>query len=405
MITTKHLCIVLLYVGVLHPMLIRAQDAGSLEPLVGVLGVSEEAQFQLDILKGIAAALKGQRDVPEPKGWAAVAKRLAKSPNAEVRELTLSLSLKFGSQAALDDLRWQLQDKSLSLDKRKQALEALVEARDARLPPVLLGLLDGAAMQRAAVRGLAAFDAPGVSEAIIARFSKMKPEAKRDAMATLASRRSYAVALMAAVKKKTIPAKVLSADVVRQLRALNDDTLNSNIGRLWGVSRSTPEAKLKEIEKYKRIAELRTNVPNNLSKGRALFNRVCVQCHMLYGEGGTIGPDITGSDRRNLHYIISNIVDPNAEIPNDYRTTIVRMKDDRVLVGVISSREGQTITVATPGEVLSVAKLDVAAIEPQNFSMMPEGLVLTFSDQELRDLISYLRGEGQVPLPGGKAAE
>ena len=81
------------------------------------------------------------------------------------------------------------------------------------------------------------------------------------------------------------------------------------------------------------------------------------------------------------------------------------MKDDRVLVGVIRSREGQTITVATPGEVLSVAKRDVAAIEPQNFSMMPEGLVLTFSDQELRDLISYLRGEGQVPLSGGKAAE
>ena len=52
-----------------------------------------------------------------------------------------------------------------------------------------------------------------------------------------------------------------------------------------------------------------------------------------------------------------------------------------------------------------VAKRDVAAIEPQNFSMMPEGLVLTFSDQELRDLISYLRGQGQVPLPGGKAAE
>ncbi|HAL03820.1 MAG TPA: hypothetical protein DCP58_01785, partial [Verrucomicrobiales bacterium] len=77
-----------------------------------------------------------------------------------------------------------------------------------------------------------------------------------------ASRRSYAVALMAAMEKKTIPAKVLSADVVRQLRALNDDTLNSKIERLWGVSRSTPEAKLKEIEKYKRIAELRTNVPN-----------------------------------------------------------------------------------------------------------------------------------------------
>ena len=383
----------------------RAQDAGSLEPLIEVLGVSEEAQFQLDILKGIAAALKGQRDVPEPKGWADLAKRLAKSPNAEVREMALSLSLKFGSQAALDDLRARLTDASVGLAKRERALEALVEARDAKLPPVLLGLLDDAEMQRSAIRGLAAFDVAGAPEAIVSHFSRMKPEAKRDASATLASRRSYALALMAAVEKKTIPAKALSADVVRQLRALNDESLNQKIERHWGVSRSTPEAKLKEIEKYKRIAELRTNVPNNLSKGRALFNRACVQCHKLYGVGGTIGPDITGSDRRNLHYIISNIVDPNAEIPNDYRTTIVRMKDDRVLVGVIRSREGQTITVATPAEVLSVAKRDVAAIEPQNFSMMPGGLVLTFSDQELRNLVSYLRGEGQVPLPGGKAAE
>ena len=65
--------------------------------MIEVLGVSEEAQFQLDILKGIAAALKGQRDMPEPKGWADLAKRLAKSPNAEMRELTLSLSLNFGS--------------------------------------------------------------------------------------------------------------------------------------------------------------------------------------------------------------------------------------------------------------------------------------------------------------------
>ena len=91
MITTKHLCILLLYVGVLHPMLIRAQDAGSLEPLVGVLGVSEEAQFQLDILKGIAAALKGQRDLPKPKGWAAVAKRLAQLAEPVRAELGDSL--------------------------------------------------------------------------------------------------------------------------------------------------------------------------------------------------------------------------------------------------------------------------------------------------------------------------
>ena len=394
------LCLACLFSGT-----VCSQETGSLDPLVEVLGVSGEVQFQLDILKGIATALKGQRDVSEPKGWADLAKRLAESPNTEVRELALSLSLKFGSQAALADLRAHLGNTSVDLTQRKRALEALVEARDVKLPPMLLGLLDDLKLQRAAVRGLAAFDAPGVPKAIVARFSKMRPEAKRDALTTLASRGSYATALMAAVEQKTIPANALSADVVRQLRALNDSSLGQKIERFWGVSRSTPEAKLNEIEKYKRIAELRTNAPNNLSKGRVLFNRACVQCHKLYGVGGTIGPDITGSDRRNLHYIISNIVDPNAEIPNDYRTTIVRMKDDRVLVGVIRSRQGQTIKVETPSEVLAVAESDVASIEMQNFSMMPEGLVLTFTDQELRDLVSYLRGEGQVPLPGGKAVE
>ena len=133
--------------------------------------MSEEAQFQLDILKGIAAALKGQRDVPEPKRWAAVAKRLAKSPNAEVRELTLSLSLKFGSQAALDDLSGQLQDTSLGLAKRKQALEALVEARDAELP-VLLGLLDDAALQRRRFEGWLHLMRPGCRRRSLHVFQK-----------------------------------------------------------------------------------------------------------------------------------------------------------------------------------------------------------------------------------------
>ena len=55
--------------------------------------------------------------------------------------------------------------------------------------------------------------------------------------------------------------------------------------------------------------------------------------------------------------------------------------------------------MATPAEVVTVAKSDVESIEPQNFSMMPEGLVLAFKQDELRDLIDYLRGTSQVPLP------
>ena len=66
---------------------------------------------------------------------------------------------------------------------------------------------------------------------------------------------------------------------------------------------------------------------------------------------------------------------------------------------MIRQSEGQSVTLATVTGSVTVAKSDVAAIEPQNFSMMPEGLVLAFNERELRDLVAYLRGMRQVPLP------
>jgi putative heme-binding domain-containing protein len=204
---------------------------------------------------------------------------------------------------------------------------------------------------------------------------------------------------MAAIDKGEVKANELPADIVRQLRAHGKKDINAKLDKVWGVSRSTPEAKLKEIAKYKKLLQAKPNKPVNLSRGRALYQRTCAQCHKLYGEGGEIGPDITGSNRNNLDYLLTNMLDPNAEIPNDYRTTILRTRDNRILVGVVRRSEGQSVTMATPAEVVTVAKSDVASIEQQNFSMMPEGLVLAFKQDELRDLIDYLRGTSQVPLP------
>ena len=191
----------------------------------------------------------------------------------------------------------------------------------------------------------------------------------------------------------------LTRSVTAGFDADDVEDINAQLDQIWGGSRSTPAAKLAEIARYKKLLMADAAKPADLSRGRMLFNRACVQCHKLYGEGGEIGPDITGSNRNNLDYLLTNILDPNAEIPNDYRTTILRTKDNRVLVGVIRRSEGQSVTIATPAEVVTLAKADVAAIEPQNFSMMPEGLVLALKEDELCDLVAYLRGSRQAPLP------
>ena len=376
-----------------------SQDSNGLDQLVGLLIESSDSQFQLDLLKGISEALKGRRDVKEPKGWREVAKSLSESSLDEVREISILLSLKFGSQVALDDMRNLLIDTSLSSVKRKRALLALVEIKDMKLPALLIDLLNDEILQQPAVLALAAFDKPEISTAILSHLPKLKLKVQHDALSTMASRLTYATELMAAIDNQSVDAELLSADVVRQLRAHNDPKINRQLERFWGISRSSSVAKLDEIKKYKRIVEMGNSDLSNLSNGRVMFNRVCASCHKLYGEGGELGPDLTGSDRKNLHYVLSNVIDPNAEIPNDYRTAIIRMKDNRVLIGVVRSREPKRITVVTPSEVIFLPKRDVAKIDSQNYSIMPEGLIRVFKDQELRDLISYLGGDGQVPLP------
>lgn len=376
-----------------------SQDSNDLDPLIELIVESSDAQLHLDVLKGIFEALKGQRDVEEPKAWPKITKILRESPLAEVRELSHLLSLKFGSQIALVDLRDLLVNKSVSSVKRIRALNSLLEVKDVQLPVLLIDLIDDLALQQPAIIALAAFDKPEISKAILHYLPKLKLQARRDALSTMASRLTYASVLMAAINKKIIDAKILPAEIVRQLRMHNDSNINQQLDRLCGISRSSSKTKLDEIKKYKRIVGMRSNMLANLSNGRALFNRVCASCHKLYGMGGDIGPDITGSDRKNLHYILSNIIDPNAEIPNDYRTSVIRMKDNRVMVGLIRSRELKTITVVTPNEVITLLRNDVAKIDSQNFSIMPEGLIQVFSDQELIDLISYLEGNEQVPLP------
>lgn len=376
-----------------------SQDSNGLDQLVGLLIESSDSQFQLDLLKGISEALKGRRDVKEPKGWREVAKSLSESSLDEVREISILLSLKFGSQVALDDMRNLLIDTSLSSVKRKRALLALVEIKDMKLPALLIDLLNDQILQQPAILALAAFDKPEISTAILSHLSKLKPKVQHDALSTMASRLTYATELMAAIDNQSVDAELLSADVVRQLRAHNDPKINRQLERFWGISRSSSVSKLDEIQKYKRIVGMGNSDLSNLSNGRVMFNRVCASCHKLYGEGGELGPDLTGSDRKNLHYVLSNVIDPNAEIPNDYRTAIIRMKDNRVLIGVVRSREPKRITVVTPSEVIFLPKRDVAKIDAQNYSIMPEGLIRVFKDQELRDLISYLGGDGQVPLP------
>ena len=83
------------------------------------------------------------------------------------------------------------------------------------------------------------------------------------------------------------------------------------------------------------------------SRGRAVFTKTCAACHVLYGEGGKIGPDLTGSNRANLDYILLNSVDPSYDVPAGYRMVTIVTVDGRVVSGVIAEEDETRIVLKT----------------------------------------------------------
>ncbi len=360
--------------------------------------VGEPAK-QLDMLTGLSAALKGQRSVPMPKGWESVETKLSSSSNPQIRALAQSLSLTFGSANALTALKKTLMDGSAEAGARRTALDSLLSTRDASLPPLLQQLLRSQDLRGQAVRALASYDDPKTPDAILSVYSSLEGGEKRDALNTLASRTAFAKPMLASVDGGTIPRNALTAEIIRQLRNLKNADIDQQLQKVYGTIRDSSADKKKEIEKYKRIYYAGGSQPGEASRGRAVFNKICAQCHTLFDTGGKVGPDLTGSNRADLDYILQNILDPNAVIPNEYRASTIETKDGRSITGIVKQQDDKTVTVATQTETLVLPRNEVQSQQQSELSMMPEGLLAPLADQEVRDLIYYLSRPGQVPLP------
>jgi putative heme-binding domain-containing protein len=137
----------------------------------------------------------------------------------------------------------------------------------------------------------------------------------------------------------------------------------------------------------------------NVSQGRALFQKTCANCHVMYGQGKNAGPDLTGGNRKNLDYLLENVVDPNAAVAADFRMSVLALKDGRVLNGVVVGKTDKVLTVQTQTESVFVAKDDIDEIRQTDASLMPEGLLGTLTEEQIRDLVAYLQTSQQVPLP------
>src|SRR4051812_5103220 len=233
-----------------------ADDSGdTLGPLVQLLAESDDASFQLDILKGMSEALKGRAGIAMPASWPAAAEKLSKSSSPEVRQMAQSLSSFFGDPATMEKLKKVVKDKSAAAEVRRKALADLIEAKQKDLAPLLQELIGDPDLRGQALRGLAGYEDPRTPAAIFANYGTFSSTDKLDALNTLASRDQYAQELLKKLRDKTIPAKDITPATVRQLSELKDERIDKWIATSWGSVKTTPEDKLNEMARIREIVK------------------------------------------------------------------------------------------------------------------------------------------------------
>lgn len=364
----------------------------------GLLGVS--AGTRKEMLVGIEEGLKGRRSVKPPPAWTEAYDACMADPDTETRERALALATQFGDARALGRLRARLESSTETSQSRLRALEALVAARDAASLETMIQLVRSEStepnLRASAVRALAAFDAPAVPGALLDSWKSMPQSLRRDALASLASRPAWALKLMDAVASGTVASTDIPAETIRQLRDLPEPKLRDAIARSWGQVRATPADRKVRIVKTKTLLDKPGAL--DLAHGRAVYQKVCSQCHTMYGTGGKVGPELTGSNRANIDYILENILDPSAVIHKEYAVTLIELTNGRIISGIVKSETPQALSVVTANETLTVPVSDIESRKTSDQSMMPDNLLDTLQPVEIRDLVAYLRHPTQTPL-------
>jgi putative membrane-bound dehydrogenase-like protein len=372
---------------------------GPVDQVLASVAASNDPAFQLDILQGISEGLRGWRKAPRPSGWESLASSLSTSGNDAIKARVRDLGVLFGDGRALDDMRRMALDDKLDIETRRAALRSLIEDKPADLRSICEKLLKVRFLNTTAVRGLALFDDPAIGKSLATSYRSFHPSERPAVIDTLVSRPSFARALLDQMAGGSIPRGDVSAFQARQVRSLGDPSLDKKLSEVWGELRDS------SVDKKQAIAGLKARLtPETLGKavpgrGRVMYNRLCASCHALYGHGGAIGPDLTGSGRDNLDYLLENILDPSAVVNADFKMAVVSMADGRVLNGLVRSPTERTITLQSQNESVVLSRSEIEQITPSSLSLMPEGQLDPLGADEVRDLFAYLMKKTQVPLP------
>ena len=336
------------------------------------------------LLAGIERAVLGIKGFERPAKWSEISSKLQGNPNA------LKLSVLFGDEDAIGQMEKLVMNPDAGMEVRKQTMKILIDSNSPNLKSISEKLLKNSEMKIWGARGLSKFEDNRTGEMLVSSLQAFDGEERDEVVEILCGRINWADTLLSGIENGQVSKSLISHYHALQIKSLKNEKLDERLDQCWGVIRTSPVYLSKRKKELKKELNSEAVSKADLKKGSLLYDQQCSGCHQLYGRGGNLGPDLTGSGRSNIDYLLENIVDPNSAVSADYRMNVLSLKDGRVLSGMIAGQDRNSLTLRMPGSETVVSKADIKKRETLENSIMPAGLLDNLKQEDRRDLIAYL---------------
>jgi putative heme-binding domain-containing protein len=394
-----------------------AEEAGR-TGLLTIAGETSDPTVRDRIVASVLNAARAVKKVSLPENWEKISKQILgdRTPRQTYFDVW-ELEAMAGKKEAIDTFANIWMRPQEELPTRQRGLQVVLQSGASEWLVSLLAQMtsenEPQPLRRQIIQGLASF--PNAHAAEVAQDTridwalltvierKYSSEEVQDAITTLTTWAEGAQTLLTAIKENKAPRNAITPFLARQMQALHNAKVDELLKETFG-DLNAPKADLEERKKkFRALLKPADLARADATKGHAIFSAICGQCHKLFGEGQNVGPDLTGSNRGNLDYLLDNVLDPNAVIGKDYQLNIFELKDGRVASGVLKEESPAAYRIAMPGGLeQTITAAEVKTRTLAKVSTMPEGLFDALPVETLQQLVAYLQTNASPSKPEKK---
>jgi putative membrane-bound dehydrogenase-like protein len=356
----------------------RNTDA-DLARVLGLLGDPADGAggaWQVALLNGLG---QGLQNTPRPLS------RLWEEPPPALKE-AVAKALPFFKRAATT-----ARDPKSSAADRIAAARLLGAGPYPLAAPALQECLapqNSADLQLAAVRALSVHDSAKVPDVLLSGWGGYSPTVRREVLEALFQRPARLTALLDAIEAKKVLGGQIEPVRLEQLRRHPDAKLRQRAQKLLAGQTSADRRKV--VEDYGAALELK----GDTARGKAVFKKTCATCHRLENEGVEVGPDLLSALRnKSKEQLLSDVLDPSREVDPRYINYLVTTKAGRTFSGMIAAETASSLTLRRAEKAEdTILRTQIDDIQATAKSVMPEGLEMQLTKQDVADVIAYLQG-------------